>query len=549
MTNHDHFDDELLSAYVDGELTAAERAQVEERLRTDPQAAQLVEELRSLSRAIKAMPRQPLGRDLWPGIKAELNAEHADGKTRHLIPLSEPLDPPRGFRRGFFWSTIAIAAALLLMFTEAADEEAQRDLAAAKARQAPERIVEPNREDVAGLRKELPAMGQMRAAPSPEESEADAAKSDRVSAAAAPSAAGPPADSPEQELALGGGLSDEAKLAATPSDPAAASTPAEPMGSADDATISTVEVAVAATDAVEQFDRVLRDNGVVPQIPSTQHLSFGRQRALQLNSELEGETQYGFSKQRSETTTDGTTSEKTKLAAGPEVRRLMERAGTADDPVGVLVEGTPAQIRQILEACAAQSDIFPQVVAAKRFGLKNADALAKDDATARVAGDRVDARAGGRSSSVVGEGAAIGGAAAGIGGGAEESLGLLQGRAWYFRLNERAEHTDEFKAADKQLAGSRLNTQAGTRFEAPAGAAATSAAEQAADLAERTEAAPAQGPAASGGQTEMSRDSQATPDELEPTKAGQVRVLFLLRREPPADPAGEKAADGTKGNE
>ena len=55
---NDEFDDELLSAYVDDELTAEERATVEERLRCDPEAARLVEELRVLSKSLQAMPRE-----------------------------------------------------------------------------------------------------------------------------------------------------------------------------------------------------------------------------------------------------------------------------------------------------------------------------------------------------------------------------------------------------------------------------------------------------------------------------------------------------------
>ena len=78
QTNHDDFDDELLSAYVDGELTAAERALVEERLGRDPAAAALVDELRGLSSAIKSLPPQTLGRDLRAGVLAEIDEARAD---------------------------------------------------------------------------------------------------------------------------------------------------------------------------------------------------------------------------------------------------------------------------------------------------------------------------------------------------------------------------------------------------------------------------------------------------------------------------------------
>ena len=49
--------DELLSAYLDDELSPDERALVESRLAADPQARQLVEELRTLSGEVRELPR------------------------------------------------------------------------------------------------------------------------------------------------------------------------------------------------------------------------------------------------------------------------------------------------------------------------------------------------------------------------------------------------------------------------------------------------------------------------------------------------------------
>lgn len=49
--------DELLSAYLDGELTAAEQAEVERLLATDPAARQLLDELRTLSATLQALPQ------------------------------------------------------------------------------------------------------------------------------------------------------------------------------------------------------------------------------------------------------------------------------------------------------------------------------------------------------------------------------------------------------------------------------------------------------------------------------------------------------------
>ena len=59
-----NFDDELLSAYLDDELTPEERARVEERLAADPAARQLLDELRAVSRAMKDLPPATLGADL-----------------------------------------------------------------------------------------------------------------------------------------------------------------------------------------------------------------------------------------------------------------------------------------------------------------------------------------------------------------------------------------------------------------------------------------------------------------------------------------------------
>src|SRR6476659_5153452 len=56
--------DEVLSAYLDGELSADDRAAVEARLATDPAAQQLLHELRSVSQSVQALPTESLGRDL-----------------------------------------------------------------------------------------------------------------------------------------------------------------------------------------------------------------------------------------------------------------------------------------------------------------------------------------------------------------------------------------------------------------------------------------------------------------------------------------------------
>lgn len=118
--SNDDFDDELLSAYLDDELTAAERARVEERLRTDPRAVALVEELRTLSGAVRLLPREILPRDLRRAVLAKVN--HDDSAPAVIaMPTSSERWALR--RRGLIWSAISIAAVLMLSIFQPAVEE------------------------------------------------------------------------------------------------------------------------------------------------------------------------------------------------------------------------------------------------------------------------------------------------------------------------------------------------------------------------------------------------------------------------------------------
>jgi hypothetical protein len=111
---HDHIDDELLSAYIDDELTVEERALVEARLASDPAAAQLVEELRRVSGAVRSLPREKMSRDLRASVLAGLRAEGEEGAAVLKLPY-RGADRWEGVKRGLVWSSIAIAATLMLM--------------------------------------------------------------------------------------------------------------------------------------------------------------------------------------------------------------------------------------------------------------------------------------------------------------------------------------------------------------------------------------------------------------------------------------------------
>ena len=121
MTNDDNNmkhrqSDELLSAYIDGELTGDLSAQVEERLRTDPQARQWVAEMRELSKTLRALPREVVGQDLRAAV---------------LHQTKKSLPPETSARRRWIWAAAAVAAALMLTFyLPEAQQPEERQLAA-----------------------------------------------------------------------------------------------------------------------------------------------------------------------------------------------------------------------------------------------------------------------------------------------------------------------------------------------------------------------------------------------------------------------------------
>ncbi len=100
--SHESLDDELLSAHVDGELTEAERAAVEQRLRDDPQARELVAELRAVSQKLCSLPKHELGADLREAV------------LQQAVVHTERAPAEGGWTRRWAWATLALAAALLL---------------------------------------------------------------------------------------------------------------------------------------------------------------------------------------------------------------------------------------------------------------------------------------------------------------------------------------------------------------------------------------------------------------------------------------------------
>ncbi len=117
---NDAFDDELLSAYVDGELSGDQAAQVEQRLSVDPKAKQLVEEMRALSDTLQAMPCETANKDLREAV------------LQRTVTLPREGRATRGVRR-WGWAAMALAAGLLLMVFQPTEERDGQPLASVDA--------------------------------------------------------------------------------------------------------------------------------------------------------------------------------------------------------------------------------------------------------------------------------------------------------------------------------------------------------------------------------------------------------------------------------
>jgi len=125
-------ENELFSAYIDGELTAEEQAEVEQILNDNPEARQLVDDLRSLSSSLQALPVYKLDQDLVSRVlrqaEREMLAEPATPLPKfHQVDL--PADKPVSWARrllrprNFAWSAVAIAVALILAINEPGKED------------------------------------------------------------------------------------------------------------------------------------------------------------------------------------------------------------------------------------------------------------------------------------------------------------------------------------------------------------------------------------------------------------------------------------------
>jgi len=106
---------ELLSAYLDGELSAGERAEVERLLAADPAVRRQFDELRELSEAVRSLPRQSLGGDFdMPGRVLREAARRKAAQPAVERSLRERILS----RRAVAWASIAAAVGLAIFLHE-----------------------------------------------------------------------------------------------------------------------------------------------------------------------------------------------------------------------------------------------------------------------------------------------------------------------------------------------------------------------------------------------------------------------------------------------
>jgi anti-sigma factor RsiW len=139
---------ELLSAYLDGELTADERARAERLLATDPAARRLLDELRAVSSRLQALPKETVGEDISERVLRLAERRilgEAAGPEGTIGSAAESLVSPwravaKRFlnRRILAWSGATIAVAVYLMFNNPEGRQERRQIAKAPAERSSE---------------------------------------------------------------------------------------------------------------------------------------------------------------------------------------------------------------------------------------------------------------------------------------------------------------------------------------------------------------------------------------------------------------------------
>ena len=114
---------ELFSAYLDGELSAAEQAEMERLLATSPAARQLLDELHALSNTLQSLPQEKLGEDLSQHVlrvaeRRMLTGEEPGPVEAAPVPLARSVFRRVLNRRTMVWLGLTAAIALIIVINE-----------------------------------------------------------------------------------------------------------------------------------------------------------------------------------------------------------------------------------------------------------------------------------------------------------------------------------------------------------------------------------------------------------------------------------------------
>ncbi|NUQ60947.1 MAG: hypothetical protein HUU20_00555 [Pirellulales bacterium] len=174
-------ENELFSAYLDGELTVDEQAEVEELLAASPPAHQLLDELRALSATLQSLPARKIGVDLGDAVLrtaerrmlAEAPSRHRDGGRNPVRSGWRQVFQRITRPRVILWSGLAVGVALMLTFTtpksDQRNEVARHSTEVSPAGQpnAEIRSVEPRQPETAIAAHEAEKSGSGPGEPSP----------------------------------------------------------------------------------------------------------------------------------------------------------------------------------------------------------------------------------------------------------------------------------------------------------------------------------------------------------------------------------------------
>jgi hypothetical protein len=259
----DKFDDELLSAYVDNELDAHERAAVEERLRTDERTRQLLQELRQASEAVRSLPRQTAPRELRDNVLAAIEQvafEKDNIERATTLPMSVAAWQRRMTPRTWALAAFAVAAALMLTVVLPRRVDEHRPLAQASKEKTASEPNDFEQETTSGVA--APAMAPAPASDNAEKLAGGEAEAPRPLAAGT---AAPPA-----EARGGGGRFTEgaprdmrrqrAELSSKASP--AAGAPAAPLPPAESPAEESLEVHVVDEANASRFEQLLAAQGI-----------------------------------------------------------------------------------------------------------------------------------------------------------------------------------------------------------------------------------------------------------------------------------------------